>query len=91
MSIEKDALSDCLVKKLHFMPAGGTNHQLYALYYPDGKVSTYLDRHRSKRDVDDKILKWIAKQMRVNMGQLKRLYSCTLTYEWYLEHLMNLD
>jgi hypothetical protein len=86
MPIPKRNLRRCLIHKFHFEEVSGTKHEAVALFVDGRKIAT-TRFSSSHRDIDDTILRQIARQIWVQLGYLKKMYDCTKNPEDYHEHL----
>ncbi len=86
MPIPKKDLRRRLIKKFHFQQVSGSRHEAVALFVDGRKVAT-TRFSRSGKDVSDKILSLIARQIRVNLGYLKQMHGCTKGSDDYMDHL----
>lgn len=90
MPIPKQDLRRCLIKKFGFEAVEGSKHEAVALFLDDHKVAT-TRFSRSQRDIPDTILGIIAREICVQLGDLKSMYGCSLSREDYLELLRRTD
>lgn len=86
MAISKRKLIGCLEKKFHFEPVAGSRHDAVALFIDGSKVAT-TRFSRSHEDVSESLLRQIAKQCRVQLGEFKGMYECTVSYDDYIDLL----
>ena len=86
MVIPKRNLQKCLRKKFGFVDVGGSKHDALALFYEDRKVATVRFSF-GQREIDDTILKLIAKEAWVQLGFLKGMYSCKKSEQDYIKFL----
>jgi len=86
MPIEKDALRSCLMRKFGFEEVEGSKHEAVALFIEGRKIAT-TRFSRSHRNISDKILGLIAREIWVQSGYFRQMYSCTKDPDDYLRHL----
>jgi hypothetical protein len=86
MAIAKDDLRTCLINKFGFTPVPGTNHRAVALFINGRKVATtrFSGSHVT---LSDDILLMIGREIWVQMGELKKMYGCTIGSEDYRARL----
>jgi len=86
MPIQKRDLRQCLTGKFGFEEVEGSRHEAVTLFIEGRKIAT-ARFSRSHSDVGDEILGLIAKEIRVQLNFLKRMYGCTKSRDDYLNHL----
>lgn len=78
-------LERSLIKK-GFLKEDG-DHHYYHLYVDDKKTTVFTKLSHSKSEVDEFILKMMAKQVKLNKKQFEDLINCPLSYEDYIKIL----
>ncbi len=86
MSIEKNKLRKCLLKKFEFTKSKKKKHRSVSLIINGKKVASTLFSG-SHHTLDDSILALIAKELWVKLAFLKEMYGCTKSRDNYIEHL----
>ncbi|GEM_PF-3364209 len=87
MLIQKEDLRRCLISKFGFEEVAGSKHEAVLIFVGGRKVAT-TRFSRSQRNIDDTIMKLIARQIWVQLGYLKQMYNCARFREDYLRHLV---
>ena len=88
MPIPKTELRKCLIDKFGFEEVYQTKHEAVALFVKGKKVATTRFSH-GQNEIDDDILGLIARQIRVQLGYLKKMCNCNKSKEEYLSLLKN--
>lgn len=86
MAISKNDLRKCLLKKFEFQEVSGSKHEAVSFFVHGKKVAT-TRFSRSHRDLSDKILRLIARELWVQLSDLKEMYRCTKGPDEYVAHL----
>lgn len=86
MPIAKRDLRRCLMRKFHFEEVSGNPHEAISFFVGDKKVAT-ARFSRSHQEINDTILRLIAREIWVQLGYIKKMCRCTKSHEDYLEHL----
>lgn len=79
-------LEDKLRRKFLFEAGKGTKHESITLIVDGRKVAT-ARLSRGHKTISDSILTMIAREIGVNLGQLKKMCGCTMSREEYLSHM----
>jgi hypothetical protein len=88
--MEKSELRSCLIKKFGFSEVQGSKHEAVSLYLEGKKVATTrFSRSAKKKDLDDQILKLIAREIWVQTNYLKKMVGCKISKDEYLLFLQN--
>lgn len=83
--MEKSALRSCLIRKFGFKEVEGSKHDAVTLYEDGRKVATTrFSRSKKIKELDNQILKLIARELWVQTNYLKKMYGCTISKEEYL-------
>lgn len=88
MPIKKRDLRRCFLQKFGFEEVAGSRHEAVALIIGGRKVAT-TRFSRGHREIGDKVLTMIAREIGVPLGYLKRMHDCTRDRSEYLSHLRN--
>ena len=88
MPKSKNDLRRCLVRKFGFAEVAGSKHEALSLIVDGRKVATTRFSH-SWRDIDDSMLRQIARELWVTSQDLKRMVNCTLSRDEYLSRLQS--
>lgn len=86
MAISKNDLRKCLLKKFGFQEVAGSKHEAVSLFVNGKKVAT-TRFSRSHRDLSDKTLRLIARELWVQLSYLREMHGCTKGLDEYLSHL----
>lgn len=86
MPISKRDLRRSLIEKFGFEKVSGSRHEALTLFLADRKAAT-ARFSRAQTEIDDSILRLIARQLWVPLGYLKQMVACTKSREDYLRHL----
>lgn len=82
MPIPKDRLRTCLIGKFRFEEVPGSKHEALSLFVDGRKVAT-TRFSRSYSEINDTILKMIAREIWVQLKYLKQMYECTKSRDDY--------
>lgn len=80
-----------LIRKFGFEEVEGSKHEAIAFYYCGEKVATTRFSRGSVRDIDNNILNFMAKEVRVyRLGFFKDMIDCPKSLEDYINRLKEL-
>jgi hypothetical protein len=82
----KRDLRRCLIRKFGFSEVAGSKHEALALIVDERKVAT-TRFSRSWREIDDSMLRQIARELWVSSRELKQMCDCTIDRDGYLQKL----
>jgi len=88
VSIKKQSLRNELKRKFDFQEVPGSKHEAIAFFYGGKKIATTRFSRGSGKDLDNDILKLIAREVRVDkLSNLKEMIDCTKSQEDFLDIL----
>lgn len=76
------------MRKFGFEEVAGSKHEALSLIVGGRKVAT-TRFSRSWQDIDDSILRLIARELWVTAKDLKQMCDCLISHEQYLQRLRN--
>ena len=92
MPFPKREVKSQLLLKFEFVEVEGSNHEAVAFYYEGKKIATTRFSRGSNQDIGDKLLKVMARQVRVEtLNFFKKMIECTNSLEDYTERLRELS
>ena len=86
MPITKSDLRRCLVQKFGFSDVSGSKHEALSLIV-DGRNVATTRFSRSWNDIDDSMLRQIARELWSKAQDLRQMCDCTISRDEYLQKL----
>jgi len=88
MPISKARVRRQLLQKFGFEEVRGSRHEAIAFFYDGQKVATTRFSRGSRREIDDDLLKVMAREVRVsNLSFFKGMIDCPKSLDDYIEKL----
>ena len=66
-----------------------SHHTFYHLYVDDHKTTVWTKISHSEKEIGDRLLALMAREVKLNRSQFIDLIECPLSYQDYVEHLRN--